>query len=174
MGVQSRPAITCQQTVLFWALQIAARAHQWLQRAPPLKMAAPALLSSSPTPLSLLLAPCSEPLLIPTPIQVREQQPFLLPWRLLLSMAAGAGAQLLSMAEGPPDHVSAGLASSPSARLHHGQTRALDPQSSPWIPFSVSSAKVEAGGRRSLLVPMISGPRADVSVLKISEFCVMF
>jgi hypothetical protein len=50
-------------------------------------------------------------------------------------MAAGAGAQLLSMAEGPPDHVSAGLASSPSARLHHGQTRALDPQPSPLNPI---------------------------------------
>jgi hypothetical protein len=105
------------------ALQHATRAHQWLQRAPPLKMAAPALMPPAPTngcsehpfkngstcpalflPHSITprARPCSEPLLIPTPIQVQEQQPFLLP------MAAGADAQLLSMAEAPPDHVQQG------------------------------------------------------------------
>jgi hypothetical protein len=174
MGVQSRPAITCQHTVLFWALQVAARVHQWLQRAPPLKMAAPALLSSSPTPLFVLLAPCSEPLLIPTPIQVREQQPFLLPWRLLLPWLLEPAPSSCPWPRARPTTSQQG---SPPPQVLGCTMAKLElsiPSRHLWIQFSVSSAKVEAGGRRSLLVPMTSGPRADVSVLKISDFCVVF
>jgi hypothetical protein len=58
------------------ALQHAARAHQWLQRVHRLKMVAPALLSSSPTLLPLLLAPARSLSSSPRQYKSRISSPF--------------------------------------------------------------------------------------------------
>jgi hypothetical protein len=93
LDVQSRPAITCQQTVLFWAVQVAAQFHQCRTLPSPVNnrsQGAISILCSIP-PLDAQLS-AEAPKRRAAPISQRQQAP---PWRSAAGCLHGRG-ELLS------------------------------------------------------------------------------
>jgi hypothetical protein len=173
-GSQSRSATCCSR--LSYAELCSCRP------CPPMAEAAPPLFIPRWAPdspqlalPSLLLTPAERP--IPM-----TELPYSLPWTC---SPIAASPPHNTRAWCPSSH---GLARPLGSQLELAILRRLDPRPIPsgappcsLFPLSSSAAPPSAPvraweikGRRWLPEPMTSGPRADVSVLKISDFCVVF